>query len=72
MNPAVPLKMTRRALVGLALPAALTLALSVASCRDADPARLQANVRLAAATGRAAPAPARTPTAASSASTAAG
>ena len=42
----------RRALVGLALPPALTLALSVASCRDADPARLQANVRLAAPSGR--------------------
>jgi hypothetical protein len=52
--PAVP----RRALVGLALPPALTLALSVASCRDADPARLQANVRLAAATEHAAAAPA--------------
>ena len=52
--PAVP----RRALVGLALPPALTLALSVASCRDADPARLQANVRLAAAAEPAAAAPA--------------
>lgn len=52
--PAVP----RRPLVGLALLPALTLALSIASCRDADPARLQANVRLAAATGRAASAPA--------------
>ena len=44
---------------GLALPPALTVALSVASCRDADPARLQANVRLAAATGRAPSRPGR-------------
>ena len=56
----------RRALVGLALPPALTLALSVASCRDADPARLQANVRLAAPTGRGLSGPAPAPAAAAS------
>ena len=56
----------RRALVGLALPPALTLALSVASCRDADRAHLQANVRLAAPTGRGVSGPGPAPTAAAS------